>query len=90
MLKEQLKNLKVSLIDNIIIEDFEFNEDKIHATIGTTNSHISARILNLKINTPSSITLDGQDIEINWDDIQISVTKISTLRNGKPVVYEIK
>ena len=90
MIEKELEGLKVSISDKNIIEDFTFSGNRVIATMGTVDGAVCAPILELKILSPSSIAIKGQSFEITWEDIQISEKQITTTRNGKPAIDNIK
>lgn len=90
MLKDRLNGLKVELLDDEIFEQFTFYGDKVSATIGTVNGPVCAPILDLEENAPTSLQIQGQGFEFYWEDITISETQITTIRNGKAAIYKIQ
>lgn len=90
MLKEQLSGLTLALIDEVTVETFSFTGDHVAATLGTLNGAICAPLLELRINSPASLTIHGQGFEIVWENIICSGQQLSVIRNGRPAIYRVE
>lgn len=89
MLKGKLEGLKLSIVDENIIEDLDFSGDSVIATIGTKDNAVCAPILDYEITGNDSLVIDKESFNIQWNQIEFGVDTITVIRNDVPTVYKI-
>lgn len=89
MLKNQLVGLKLSIVDEHIIENLSFYDDSISSTLGSVNGAVCAPILQFKIIAKDALVIDENGFNIQWNNIEINQHSISVNRNGKQAQYKI-
>jgi len=89
MLKDKLEGLRLSIVDDAIIEDLGFSDDSVIATIGTKDGAVCAPILNYEITGDDSLVIDKESFNIQWKQIEFRGETIMVIRNDAPTVYKI-
>lgn len=89
MLKGKLEGLKLSIVDDVIVEDIVFSGDLITSTIGIRDGAICAPILTFEVTGDDSLVIDKEHFNIKWKQVSIMEDIMSVIRNGKPTVYKI-
>lgn len=89
MLKGKLEGLRLSIVDENIIEDLGFSGDSVIATIGTKDGAVCAPILDYEITGKDSLVIDKESFNIKWSQIEFAGDTITVIRNDSPTVYKI-
>ena len=89
MAKLKLDGLRISIVDDIIVEQLGFIGKNVVATIGSKEGAVCAPILEYKITGEGSLVIDPGNFNIVWSKVEIGENEISTLRNGVPTKYTI-
>ncbi len=89
MLKGKLEGLRLSIVDETIIEDLGFSGDSVIATIGTKDGAVCAPILDYEITGNDSLVIDKESFNIQWNQIEFGDDTITVIRNDAPTLYKI-
>ena len=89
MLKDELEGLRLSIVDETIIEDLGFSGDSVIATIGTKNGAVCAPVLDYEVTGNDSLVIDKESFNIQWSQIEFREDTVAVIRNEAPAEYKI-
>ncbi len=87
-LASQLNGLKVVLDHDELIEEFQFGDEFISATIGVKDGPVSSPLIKYEIINDDLLIIRGL-FDIIWKNIVFNESSLLVIRNGEPSVYKI-
>ena len=85
----ELNGLTLSIVDEKLIEQLGFVEDKVIATLGIEGEYVCGPVLPIEITGDCSAVIGDDDLRITLNQVEVLEDIVKCTRNGESAEYEI-